>query len=145
MGDPNGIRTHWAEWIWVLLRLIDRRVYTAPICCVSQALRVSNLPSRSQKISLKQSYYRSVTFKLVAFRSLLPVLYKIGTRNFQRFVVEHFPSQPVQELREIIDLIHSTSVDIFEMKKRALKEGDEAVERQVARGKDIMSILRRFI
>ncbi len=37
--------------------------------------------------------------------------------------------------------MHNTSVEIFEAKKRALGEGDEAVERQVAMGKDVMSIL----
>jgi len=59
--------------------------------------------------------------------------------------VEHFPFEDVQELRQIIDIMHATSVEIVETKKRALEEGDEAVERQVARGKDIMSILRRPI
>lgn len=47
----------------------------------------------------------------------------------------------MQELREIIDIMYNTSVEIFEAKKKALEEGDEAVERQVAKGKDIMSIL----
>lgn len=37
-----------------------------------------------------------------------------------------------------------TCVDIFEGKKRALKEGDEAVSKQVGEGKDIMSILSAF-
>jgi len=59
--------------------------------------------------------------------------------------VEHLPFLAVQELREIVDIIHATSVEIIQTKKRALEEGDKAVERQVARGKDVMSILRRRI
>ncbi len=51
----------------------------------------------------------------------------------------------MQELREIVDIMHATSVEIFETKKQALEEGNEAVERQVAKGKDVMSILRRRI
>ena len=72
----------------------------------------------------------------------VPTLQKIGTRKFRRFIVEHLPFQAVQELRQIVDVMYATSVEILETKKRALEEGDEAVERQVARGKDIMSILR---
>jgi hypothetical protein len=37
--------------------------------------------------------------------------------------------------------MHHTSVEILESKKRALREGDEAVARQIGRGQDIMSIL----
>ena len=40
-----------------------------------------------------------------------------------------------------MDVLHNTTVEIFESKKKALEEGDEAVTRQISQGKDFMSIL----
>ena len=37
--------------------------------------------------------------------------------------------------------MYNTSVEILEAKKKALAGGDDALERQIAQGKDIMSIL----
>ena len=37
--------------------------------------------------------------------------------------------------------MYNTSVEIVESKKKALAGGDDALERQIAQGKDIMSIL----
>jgi hypothetical protein len=71
----------------------------------------------------------------------LPTLSKIGTRRFQRFVVDHFPWKSLQEFAKIIDVMHETAVEVYETKRKALEEGDEVVERQLAKGKDIMSIL----
>jgi len=76
---------------------------------------------------------------------LLPTLSKIGTRRFQRFVVDHFPWKPLQDFVKIVDVMHETSVEVYEAKKRALEEGDEVVEKQIARGKDIMSILSKCL
>ena len=42
---------------------------------------------------------------------------------------------------DIVDVIYHTSVEIFESKKKALADGDEALATQIGRGKDIMSIL----
>ena len=39
------------------------------------------------------------------------------------------------------DVIQKKSIEIFEQKKRALMQGDEALKYQVGEGKDIMSIL----
>ncbi|KAF8990992.1 cytochrome P450 [Cyathus striatus] len=73
--------------------------------------------------------------------SALPILMKLGTPKFRRWMVEMTPSSRICKLKDIIDLMHNTSVEILESKRKALAEGDEAVTRQVARGKDIMSIL----
>jgi hypothetical protein len=51
----------------------------------------------------------------------------------------------MHELRDIVDVMHNTSVEILESKKRALEEGDQAVAKQIGGGKDIMSILRMCI
>ena len=72
---------------------------------------------------------------------LLPPLSKIGTPKFRRSVVELIPWKAVQDFIEIVDTMYNTSVEIFESKKKALTGGDGALERQIAQGKDIMSIL----
>jgi hypothetical protein len=73
---------------------------------------------------------------------LIGTLVKLGPAWFRRFIVDLLPFKNVKRLRDIVDVMHSTATDILESKKRALKEGDEALSRQVGRGKDIMSILR---
>jgi hypothetical protein len=72
---------------------------------------------------------------------LLPTLIKIGPPKFRRWIVDRIPWKNPQQLREIIDVMHNTSVEIFEKKKRALQEGDAAVSQQIGQGKDIISIL----
>lgn len=54
------------------------------------------------------------------------------------------PNKTLHKLRDIIDTMHGTSVEILESKKKALQEGDEAVALQVGQGKDILSILCEF-
>ena len=72
---------------------------------------------------------------------LLPYVSWIGTPSFQRRVVEALPSQNVQRLREISDVMHARSVQIFEEKRAALARGDDAMHQQVGEGRDVMSIL----
>jgi len=72
---------------------------------------------------------------------LVPIVSKIGTARFRRAVVDLVPSEGVKRIRNIIDVFHNTSVEIFETKKKALREGDQALADQIGRGKDIISIL----
>ncbi|KDR76351.1 hypothetical protein GALMADRAFT_67729, partial [Galerina marginata CBS 339.88] len=83
-------------------------------------------------------------FKLIFFRTyfLAPIV-KLGAPKFMRFMVNIIPSKPMHQLRDIIDVIYNTLVEILESKKKALAEGDEAVTRQIGQGKDIISILLR--
>ncbi|KAI0927616.1 hypothetical protein AcV5_008103 [Taiwanofungus camphoratus] len=74
---------------------------------------------------------------------LLPYVSWIGSPSFQRRVIDMFPHKGVQKLKSIIDIMDQKSVSIFEAKKLALQQGDEAVLRQVGEGKDIMSILMK--
>ncbi|KAF9474249.1 cytochrome P450 [Pholiota conissans] len=74
---------------------------------------------------------------------LLASLVKIGGPRFRRFLLNLVPWKPLHNIRDISDVLHKTSVEIFENKRKALAEGDEAVERQVGQGKDILSILMR--
>ncbi len=75
---------------------------------------------------------------------MLPPLSKIGSAKFRRFIVDLVPWKDVHDVRDIVDVLSKTSTDIFELKKKALAEGDEALAKQVGRGKDILSILRTF-
>ena len=52
------------------------------------------------------------------------------------------PSKAVQQLRDVIDTFHNTSVEILEAKKGALREDDRALATQIGlEGKDVISIL----
>lgn len=51
------------------------------------------------------------------------------------------PSEHVKQIRDIIDVLHNTSMEILETKKKALQEGDQALAAQISQGKDIISIL----
>lgn len=59
-------------------------------------------------------------------------------------MVDLIPWKNVHDVRDIVDVLTKTSTDIYELKKKALAEGDEALAKQVGRGKDILSILRMF-
>jgi hypothetical protein len=70
-----------------------------------------------------------------------PILEKIGTPAFRRFMVDICPWKALHEARDIVDIIHETSLEIYAEKKQALADGDEAVAEKYGQGKDIMSIL----
>lgn len=54
------------------------------------------------------------------------------------------PMKRVQRARKVVDEMDRNARAIFESKKRALEQGDEAVLQQVGEGKDIMSRLCGF-
>jgi hypothetical protein len=72
---------------------------------------------------------------------VLPWAHKIGSPGFQRFIVKLLPWKDLHDIRNIINTIHNTSMEIIEAKKRALLAGDDALESEVGRGKDIISVL----
>lgn len=72
---------------------------------------------------------------------LTPYMEALGSPAFRRRLVELIPSRRVQKAKEIVDTMHQRSTQIFYEKKQALQQGDEAVLRQVAAGKDIISTL----
>ncbi|GLB42388.1 putative cytochrome P450 family protein [Lyophyllum shimeji] len=74
---------------------------------------------------------------------LLPLVYKIGSPRFRRFLVDLIPSENVRRLRDIVNTMDQTTIQIFNEKKKALAEGDEALLKQVGQAKDIMSILMK--
>ncbi|THH08672.1 hypothetical protein EW145_g2548 [Phellinidium pouzarii] len=75
------------------------------------------------------------------FRFLFPTLQSLGPASFRRLLLELAPSPDLHKVKDIVDIMATTSCDIFREKLVALKQGDEAITRQVGEGKDVMSIL----
>ena len=86
-------------------------------------------------------FCRPVLFTMIALEDYLPILVKLGSPAFRRFIVDHLPYKNASRLRDILDIMFQTSVGILKAKERALQEGDEAVKQQIGRGQDIISIL----
>ncbi|KAK7466276.1 hypothetical protein VKT23_005004 [Stygiomarasmius scandens] len=76
---------------------------------------------------------------------ILPWAVRIGPPQFRRFVVNVLCLfwKNAREMRDRCDFMWKVSEEIFEKKKKALAEGDEAVSMQIGEGKDILSILMR--
>jgi len=74
-------------------------------------------------------------------REFLPYVVNIGSPKFRRAVVDALPWTSLQELKGVIDKLHSISKEIFDAKVAAFENGDEFVAHQVGQGKDIMSVL----
>lgn len=85
---------------------------------------------------------RPILSSLFLLRPFLPFLVRIGSSSFRRRMWGLVPLKSFQKATEIIDLMHAESVAVYESKKSALMEGEEAIVHQVGQGKDILSILR---
>ncbi|KAG5653540.1 hypothetical protein H0H81_012349 [Sphagnurus paluster] len=72
---------------------------------------------------------------------LLPTIVKIGTPKFRRACLDLLPYKAALKLKNIVDILDKTSIEIFQAKKESLERGDEAVQEQV--GKDIISVLMK--
>lgn len=81
--------------------------------------------------------------KIAVMQSYLHYLNRMGPGSFRRFVVNKLPSPHIQNIKNVVDIMSARSYEIFNQKKDSLKDGDEAVVRQVGEGKDIMSILMK--
>ena len=74
-----------------------------------------------------------------------PYFKKLGPKWFRRWLLDKVPIQSLHRLTEIVDTVDENTKRIFFEKRAALEAGDAAVKQQVANGKDIMSILRKYI
>lgn len=80
--------------------------------------------------------------KMIIVRTyLLSTLVKLGPPRFRRFLVDLLPFENVRRLRDCVDVMYNTSVEILKDKKRAISESNEAVANQIGQGQDIMSVL----
>jgi tRNA(Leu) C34 or U34 (ribose-2'-O)-methylase TrmL len=74
---------------------------------------------------------------------ILPYVYGVGSPRFQRAVVDLIPWKKLHELRDMTDVMHNTSLEIFAATKQAMEKGDLAERTtRIGAGKDIMSVLR---
>ncbi|CCM00988.1 uncharacterized protein FIBRA_03036 [Fibroporia radiculosa] len=80
---------------------------------------------------------------LPILRLIVPYLVRLGPAAFRRFALNLVPDSDVQRVKRVVDTMDSQSRMIFEKKKAALLQGEEAVLQQVGEGKDIISILMR--
>jgi hypothetical protein len=75
---------------------------------------------------------------------VLPFVYEVGTPKFQRAIINLLPWKALHDVRDMIDTLHNTSVEIVNKTKQAVMEGNASSERRIGRGKDIMSILSSY-
>ncbi|KAH7337419.1 cytochrome P450 [Rhizoctonia solani] len=68
-------------------------------------------------------------------------LSRLGPAFFRRAVVELIPHRPVQRMKNVVDTMHTTAVEIMKRKREALRDG--TLDSEVAAGKDIMTALLR--
>ncbi|THG93595.1 hypothetical protein EW026_g7680 [Hermanssonia centrifuga] len=87
------------------------------------------------------SYRHFLAARAIAFCLTTPR--KLGPPRLRRFLISLVPDVDIQELRQIVDIVADRSKEILDGKRKALEDGDEAVNMQVGEGKDIMSILLR--
>ncbi|CAE6483030.1 unnamed protein product [Rhizoctonia solani] len=68
-------------------------------------------------------------------------LSRLGPAFFRRTIVELIPHRPVQRMKNVVDTMHKTAIEIMKRKREALKNG--TLDSEVAAGKDIMTALLR--
>lgn len=83
-------------------------------------------------------------FKLNVVLEFVPYVVRIGSPWLRRKILQVWPSKTIKQAVDIVDVMHDQSVEVYNAKKNALAEGDDAVVQQVGKGKDILSILREW-
>ncbi|KAI0697098.1 cytochrome P450 [Cerioporus squamosus] len=75
------------------------------------------------------------------YRFIFPYLRYLGPPWFRRILLDMVPNKKVQRIKNISDIVHTKSKEIFLAKKAAIERGDEELLHTVGEGKDVMSIL----
>ncbi|KAJ3551490.1 hypothetical protein NP233_g13071 [Leucocoprinus birnbaumii] len=76
---------------------------------------------------------------------IFPLAAKFNFPRVKRFIAEHAPWKRVQDVREMVNIMHRTSIDIIQMKKNATNSSDPAVAKEMLEKKDIISILNEEV
>lgn len=76
---------------------------------------------------------------------LIPIVTKIGSPNFRRFLWNLFPVKSMRLLAHQINTMFSMAVKLHHNKQAALRAGDEALRQQIGEGKDLISVLRALL
>ncbi|KAJ3767361.1 cytochrome P450 [Lentinula raphanica] len=90
---------------------------------------------------IPKNKYSIIIKDLVTY--LLPLAVKILPTNIRTLIMNILPWKTLHDVRDMSNYMHQLSVDIYEEKKRALEEGDEAVINQIGKGKDLLSIMMK--
>ncbi|KAJ3560047.1 hypothetical protein NP233_g11086 [Leucocoprinus birnbaumii] len=79
----------------------------------------------------------------LAGQYILPFAEKFNCPRIKRFIVEQIPLKPVQDLIQVTDIIHQTSLEIIKTKQDAMTSPYPEIVAEMANKKDIISILMR--
>ncbi|KAF9064450.1 cytochrome P450 [Rhodocollybia butyracea] len=71
------------------------------------------------------------------------VLGIVRSTNVRIFLMNAAPWKTLHSVRDMSEYMYEVSLGVYEAKKRALEEGDEAMANQIGRGKDLLSILMK--
>ena len=116
-----------------------------PYSIAAKSFSYVDFPGITARYSIADKHTRPTLFKMTFSRAyLLAPSLKIGTPKFRRFVMNLLPWKNLHGMRDIVDVLTRTAVDIFEEKKQALEKGDDVVTQQIDKGKDIISILSAY-
>ena len=75
----------------------------------------------------------------------LPTALRIATPGTWRWLLEFIPSKVIRRCFQIVDAMDEKSKFILAQKKDLLAKGEGAFEHQAGEGKDIMSVLCKFL
>ncbi|KAG6808349.1 hypothetical protein H0H92_004409 [Tricholoma furcatifolium] len=85
----------------------------------------------------------ATTKMFFASEYILPTLVKLGSPRFRRRVLDLLPFKALHKIRDIVDIMDRTTVGIFEEKKKAFREGEATLAKQIGQAKDLISILMK--
>ena len=72
----------------------------------------------------------------------IPFAVKLGPPRFRRFLLDCLPHKSIQRMKNVSDVMHQRSLEIYNEKKAAIERGDQETLIAVGEGKDMLSILR---
>lgn len=81
--------------------------------------------------------------QLVVWRPLLPWLKRTFPSWLLRFTLAVLPWKALRRMRTVSDDIRGMASLVLQRKMDLLRLGDDAIVREVAEGKDLMSVLRK--
>ena len=70
---------------------------------------------------------------------------RLGPAWFRRVLLDLVPSKAIQRSKDNYDAIFGGCVKIFNAKKAAIEKKDENAMQMIGEGKDIMSLLRKYV
>ncbi|KAJ3557572.1 hypothetical protein NP233_g11706 [Leucocoprinus birnbaumii] len=83
----------------------------------------------------------SGTFGFFCNQYVFPLATKFNFPRIKRAIVDYMPIARVQEMKQTIDVMHQTSLDIVKAKRDALQATDQKISGATSGKKDIISIL----